>query len=258
MKILYWFSICAANAADIVKGNDGRVVSRINKYGAFRKNVGAKKPDVEPTVDYMAMHNPGLAEELAKIMDSANANDAEYMAKKRAKEAKRKPPKQLLGAPGKGAGPKRGPPMKRPGVNLKSAGGGGGGGGMTDQERRREEQRIRDEMEKSKADAEFQVVKGYAIKGAIGIGVIAALMIVVTKIRTAMEEKAKQQKLAEERAAAAAEKVKPAEPTPADLKALEDEEGAKKEAEREKIYDSIDSDDQKKIDELYEKKPISS
>ena len=75
-------------------------------------------------------------------------------------------------------------------------------------------------MEKSKADAEFQVVKGYAIKGAIGIGVIAALMIVVTKIRTAMEEKAKQQKLAEERAAAAAEKVKPAEPTPADLKGI--------------------------------------
>ena len=75
-------------------------------------------------------------------------------------------------------------------------------------------------MEKSKADAEFQVVKGYAVKGAIGIGVIAALMIVVTKIRTAMEEKAKQQKLAEERAAAAAEKAKPAEPTPADLKGI--------------------------------------
>jgi hypothetical protein len=30
------------------------------------------------------------------------------------------------------------------------------------------------------------------------------------------------------------------------------------ERENEKIYDTIDSEDQKKIDELYEKKPISS
>jgi len=44
----------------------------------------------------MAMHNPGLAEELAKIMDSANANDADLVAKKNAKP-KRKPPRQLLG-----------------------------------------------------------------------------------------------------------------------------------------------------------------
>jgi len=42
--------------------------------------------------------------------------------------------------------------------------------------------------------------------------------------------------------------------------ALEDQEVAKKaeEREKEKIYDTIDSEDQKKIDELYEKKPINS
>merc|ERR1712037_738434 len=235
MKIFSLLVFYCANAGEIVKGNDGRVVSRISKYGTFRKNVGKKvQAEVEPTVDYMAMHNPGLAEELAKIMDSANANDAEYVAKKNA--------------------PKRGPP-KRPSVSLKSA-----AGGMSDQERRRQEQRIRDEFEKSKSDREFQKVKDYAVKGAMGIGVVVVLLGVMIFIRNKLEERAKATKLAEERAAAAAEKAKPAQKTPADLKALEDEEVAKKaeERENEKIYDTIDSEDQKKIDELYEKKPISS
>lgn len=69
---------------------------------------GKKPVEAEPTVDYMAMHNPGLAEELAKIMDSANANDAEYVAKKMGK-TKKKPPRQLLGQAPKGPAPK-GPP----------------------------------------------------------------------------------------------------------------------------------------------------
>merc|ERR1712037_814923 len=253
MKIFSLLVFYCANAGEIVKGNDGRVVSRISKYGTFRKNVGKKvQAEVEPTVDYMAMHNPGLAEELAKIMDSANANDAEYVAKKNAKMGKKKPPRQLLGSAPKTT-PKRGPP-KRPSVSLKSA-----AGGMSDQERRRQEQRIRDEFEKSKSDREFQKVKDYAVKGAMGIGVVVVLLGVMIFIRNKLEERAKATKLAEERAAAA-EKAKPAQKTPADLKALEDEEVAKKaeERENEKIYDTIDSEDQKKIDELYEKKPISS
>lgn len=262
MKIFPLLAFCSANAGEIVKGNDGRVVTRISKYGTYRKNAGKKvAAEVEPTVDYMAMHNPGLAEELAKIMDSANANDADLVAKKNAKP-KRKPPRQLLGsapkAPSKRGPPKRpsGPPKRGPSVNLKSA-----AGGMSDQERRREEQRIRDEFEKGKADREFQKVKDYAVKGAIGLGVVVALLGVMIFIRNKLEERAKTAKLAEERAAmAAAEKVKPAEKTPADLKALEDQEVAKKtqERENEKIYDTIDSEDQKKIDELYEKKPMNS
>ena len=44
----------------------------------------------------MAMHNPDLAKELAKIMDSANARDAELNAEKNAK-AKKKPQRKLLG-----------------------------------------------------------------------------------------------------------------------------------------------------------------
>merc|ERR1719215_1711746 len=165
---------------------------------------------------------------------------------------KRGPPKRPSGPPQRGPS---GPPQRGPSVNLKSA-----AGGMSDQERRREEQRIRDEFEKGKADREFQKVKDLAIKGAMGVGVVVALLLVMIFIRNKLEERAKAAKLAEELAAAAAKKAKPAQKTPADLKALEDQEVAKKaeERENEKIYDTIDSEDQKKIDELYEKKPISS
>lgn len=52
--------------------------------------------EVDPTVDYMAMHNPELAKELAKIMDSANARDAELVAEKNAK-MKKKTQRKLLG-----------------------------------------------------------------------------------------------------------------------------------------------------------------
>ena len=73
---------------------------------------------------------------------------------------------------------------------------------MSDQERRREEQRIRDEFEKSKSDREFQKVKDYAVKGAMGIGVVVVLLGVMIFIRNKLEERAKATKLAEERAAA--------------------------------------------------------
>lgn len=76
----------------------------------------------------------------------------------------------------------------------------------------------RDEFEKNKAANEFEVVKGYAIKGAMGVGVLVALLSVMICIRKKVEERAKQAKLAESRAAV--EKPKPAEPTPADLKGL--------------------------------------
>ena len=43
-----------------------------------------------------------------------------------------------------------------------------------------------------------------------------------------------------------------------DREVAENEDKKREEHQNDKIYDTIDSEDQKKIDELYEKKPISS